>query len=210
MHEVSGMRWFAIIPPTTKTPGFQSIRKSSLPLLRTLATAALAILMLMGCKGAAELPPQGSTSSGLKEFLLKHEATFDPVRYDPDLARVGDAGSSSRLESRQVVLTALPETTSGFRVQVLFTQDIDQATQLRDTLDSILPDQWVYLVYDAPYYKVRVGNHEERTTATQLAKRLSSFGFKDAWVVPDNILLNIPPKPPAGEIEAIPRMEVQK
>jgi len=175
--------------------------------VRSLLATALAILLPGGCTSSGELPAQGRSPSTLKEFLLKHEATFDPLRYEPDIAWLKNASALGVLEIGTVAITALPETTAGFRVQILFTQDIDQATQLRDSLDSLFPDQWVYTVYDAPYYKVRVGNHDDRQTAAQIVKRLTSFGFKDAWIVPDNIFRNVPPKPPTGDIEAIPRLQ---
>jgi len=177
-------------------------------LLRALALAILVILVLGGCKSPGELRSQDRAGSQLKEFIRKHEATFDPVKYDPDPRLLVNAGNSSGLAIRAIALTALPETTSGFRVQVLLTQVIDQASELRDTLDALLPNDWVYVVYDAPYYKVRIGDFRDRSGATQMVKRLSSFGFKDAWIVPDNILMNIPSKPPDVEIEAVPRLEI--
>ncbi|MBI3363979.1 MAG: SPOR domain-containing protein [Ignavibacteriae bacterium] len=168
------------------------------------------ILILGGCKSADEHGSQRRSPSTLREFLLKHEATFNPVRYDSVLALHKDSETRGALNIRTVAMTALPETTSGFRAQILFTQDIDQANQLRDTLDSILPNEWVYIVYDAPYYKVRAGNYDDRTSAARMVKHLSSFGFKDAWIVPDKILKNIPSKPPVADIEAIPRLQAQQ
>ena len=91
---------------------------------------------------------------------------------------------------------AVPETLAGFRVQVLLTQEIDQATHMRDSLDLLFPDEWVYIVYETPLYKVRVGNYLERPMANKMSRDLIERGFKDSWVVQDLVIKNTPRKPP--------------
>ena len=187
-------------------PGLLSVPNNNVLLIRALFITTSLVLLFSGCRSQNELNKSENASSSLREFILKHEGSFNPERYDIGIKAFERTTNSNMFTARTVAVVATPETTSGYRVQVLFTQDIDQATQLRDTLDILLPLEWIYIVYDAPYYKIRIGNYDDRTSAMQVVKQLLSYGFKDAWVVPDRILINIPQKPPVGDIEAVPRL----
>ena len=160
--------------------------------------AGLTAYVLAGCKGTEEAGKQEIPKESLKEFIAKYEATFDPSQFKvpspltlSQFAQDSMAASLARADS-----SAPPETTAGFRVQILTTPNIDDAMQMRDTLSASLPTDWVYVVYDSPYYKVRVGNYADRPTANKAQKMLTSQGYKDAWVVPDQVIKNPPPKPP--------------
>ncbi len=185
--------------------GFRKIHSSG-PRPGVIAAAGVAILFLLiaaGCGGADNIYQTERKRSSIEEFLGQYESTFDPARYAPriDSIRRDVEQERATLESASVVSIAAPETIPGFRVQALFTGDIDQANHTKDTLTTLLPDDWVYLVYEAPYYRVRVGNYTERTAANQMVKKLVSLGYSDAWVVRDNIIKNPPPKIPDTFIE---------
>ncbi len=84
-------------------------------------------------------------------------------------------------------------TIPGFRVQLLSTQNILQAITAKTKADSLLQNYNVYIVYDSPYYKVRVGDFRARYEANQAVSYIADHGFPDAWPVPDNIYRR-PPK----------------
>jgi hypothetical protein len=168
--------------------------------LRSNASRILGLLLLLlagGCGGSKEAASPGAAGPSFKEFLAEGERSFQPSRYDPPIESLktenrifGDA-----LPKPDVAPPAVAETIAGFRVQVLLTQDIDQAAGVRLTIAGSLPEEWVYLVYDLPYYKVRVGNYADRESANQSVRRLVAMGYADAWVVPDKVLRNPPPPP---------------
>jgi hypothetical protein len=159
----------------------------------------IALLFIIGCAGAKRSSEEAEQREPTgRDFLLKYEPQFDPARYDPDLSVLQrrEEEAHSEIGSASVVTAAAPETISGFRIQVLLTQEIDEASSVRDSLNDLLPDDWVYVVYDSPYYKVRVGDYHERPEANALLKRLIGKGFRGAWIVPDNVIKNPPPKLP--------------
>jgi hypothetical protein len=160
-------------------------------------------LLLAGCKGSEETSENTATNTTRKDFLVKYEKTFDPSDYDVDVntVRAEEKKQHPELEGPSLLVTALPETIPGFRIQVFLTQDIDEANSIKDTVTAQLPDDWVYVIYDSPYYKVRVGNFPDRSSANLMVKKLVIGGYKDAWVVPDNVLKNPPPKLPDIQIE---------
>lgn len=171
--------------------GCPTLRSSLLPLV----LAALALLW--GCGSAERSAPRTSATPTLKEFLAESERSFRPADFDPPVETLKTENRAFTEAPTVPGLTApvAAETTAGFRVQVLLTQEIDRATATRDTLASEIPDEWVYLTFDLPYYKVRVGNYLDRESAGRCVQRLVSLGYADAWIVPDKVLRN-PPVPP--------------
>ncbi len=162
------------------------------------------ILIVAGCSGGKETETASVPKTmSLKEFLAGSEKDFTPSDYDADVPVVEKEAQRQHdsIEAALIATTAVPETIPGFRIQVMFTQEIEQANAARDDLSLQTGDQWVYVVYDAPYYKVRVGNFADRAEAGVMLKNLVSMGYKDAWIVPDNIIKNPPPKPPETFIE---------
>lgn len=151
-----------------------------------------------GCSGTEETERQEIPAETMKDFIARYEKTFDPSQLEVHINDQVIEEQSDSLSNRPGTpyVSVLPETTDGFRVQVITTQDIDQAIQLRDTLSAALPDDWVYVVYDAPSYKVRVGNFIERPAANKMVRILVEKGYVNAWVVPDLVLKNPPRKPP--------------
>jgi hypothetical protein len=152
-------------------------------------------ISLLGCSSSKE---EAKEKESLDEFLARYEKTFDPSKYKVPL-NLEEISSNKKVITSpfdSFYISSLPETLAGFRAQVMFTQDIDQAIQMRDSLNVILENDWVYIVFDSPYYKVRVGNFLDRPSANKMVRLLSEKGFKDAWVVPDIVINNVPPKSP--------------
>ena len=70
----------------------------------------------------------------------------------------------------------------GFRVQVFATQDRNKADQLQR--EFVLKfDEKVYIIFEAPNYKLRVGDFLDRENAERLRMRLVSSDFPSSWIV---------------------------
>jgi hypothetical protein len=151
------------------------------------------IIVLASCGAIKETEDEASRAK-LKEY----EASFRPSDYDQPLrdffpdANVGTAGDSGGISP---ISTPQPlELTQGYRVQVFATTSFDEATQMKATVEAQFPDEWFYLVYDAPTYKLRAGNFIERYEADRFAKLIAEKGYRDAWVVPERVYKNPPPR----------------
>jgi len=75
----------------------------------------------------------------------------------------------------------------GFRLQVLNTRSRDNAFKTKASLLENFPDEKVYVLYQSPYFKVRVGNFVNRNDAESFKKQLSLFYTQPAYVVNDLI-----------------------
>jgi hypothetical protein len=132
-----------------------------------------------------------------KERLSTFERSFKPSFYDTEVYLYGKNDSSKTYGKAIDQLTsAPPETLQGFRIQILATNNFDDANATRNTFSLTFPELWVYLVFEAPTYKIRIGDFLNRTEAKKLLDQFQSQGFKTAWIVPDRIIRNQPPKPP--------------
>ena len=144
-----------------------------------------------------------------KEKLSTFEKSFKPSEYDTDIELLHKKENQARTIVDVPVETftvAEPETVQGFRIQVLSSNNYDEAITLRNTLNVELPAQWVYMVYDAPTYKVRVGDYTNRADANLAVDGFIEKGYKGAWVVPDRVVKNPQPKPAApNDSTAIPK-----
>lgn len=135
-----------------------------------------------------------------KEKLSTFERSFKPSFYDNEvyLFKKSDTARVNGTLLDQPTL-APPETLQGFRVQLLSTNNYDDALALRNELNIHYPDLWIYTVYETPAYKIRAGDFINRSEAKAVADKLQQDGYTTAWIVPDRVIINQPPKPPLPE-----------
>ncbi|HBR87606.1 MAG TPA: hypothetical protein DEA65_07260 [Candidatus Marinimicrobia bacterium] len=72
--------------------------------------------------------------------------------------------------------------TDGFRVQVIASKSMTKADSLSTLLNATLTDS-VYVVYETPNYKVRVGDFIAREDADKMRQKLQNMGYLSAWVI---------------------------
>ena len=70
----------------------------------------------------------------------------------------------------------------GFRVQIFATQDRNKADQLQEEL-ALKFDEKIYIIFEAPNYKLRIGDFLDRDDAEILRMRLVSSNFPSSWIV---------------------------
>ncbi len=78
------------------------------------------------------------------------------------------------------------ESEDGFRVQIFESQSAAEAQSFYRESTVALTDS-VYLTFDAPFYKIRVGNCGTRGEAVTLQKALKNTGYKSTWIVRSRI-----------------------
>jgi len=78
---------------------------------------------------------------------------------------------------------------NGYRVQILSTDSFDEADNLKLDVHTRLQSTPVYVVFESPYYKVRVGDVVENNHAYDLSDKLKQLGYKTTLVVQDSVLV---------------------
>ena len=77
----------------------------------------------------------------------------------------------------------------GYRLMVLNTNSRELAYQTRGQLATRFPQHSLYLGYQAPYYKLKMGDFLEKSDAEALKKQLSGIIKQGIFIVPDAINL---------------------
>ena len=75
----------------------------------------------------------------------------------------------------------------GYRLQLLSTNNRNQAFKLKYDLLTNFPDQKAYVSYQAPYFKVKFGNFLHRDEAEKIRKQLTKSYPAGVFIVEDAI-----------------------
>jgi len=80
----------------------------------------------------------------------------------------------------------------GFRIQILSTRDVSLADSTRADFEDWAQERFAeyvpnsYIHYRQPYYRVRIGDFQDRDRAIELS-RLIQLRYPDAWIIHDRI-----------------------
>ena len=80
-------------------------------------------------------------------------------------------------------------TQDGFRLQVFETSSVEEANRSLRKFEKALDDS-VYMIFDAPLYKLRTGNFVTKKEAENEKLKLNREGYKDVWIVRSRIEQN--------------------
>ena len=86
------------------------------------------------------------------------------------------------------------ETSSGYRVQIFFGSNRQEAFKAQDKFINEYPEYRTYITYTEPNFKVQAGDFRTRLEAVKLQKELISL-FSSLFIIPTKIN---PPKPYAA------------
>lgn len=152
------------------------------------AAGLFILLLFFACAGGSKVKVSENRDQGspVKNSHLLDE-DFDPNSLQepasPINPRLKDKVKSQQIDlSRSKPAESIDEQAIGYRVQILQTQDAEEARTVQS--DAIVElDAEVYPIFDSPYYKVRVGDFLVRAEAEELLQRVIAKGYKSAWIV---------------------------
>lgn len=156
---------------------------------------ALLLVIVVGCT------PGVHRSSVDKDRRTGAEDRFDPLGFPGDDAvitgKYRDAGQAQRSESTETALEQIdlyynesdddytPEQDQAiviFRVQVFASKSFDEAQQFAGDIEGMFPEG-VFVEYQIPYYKVRVGEFFTPEEGEAFLDGVKRMGFRNAWLV---------------------------
>jgi septal ring-binding cell division protein DamX len=71
---------------------------------------------------------------------------------------------------------------SGYRIQLLATTSAAEADSFKMEISKLIRNE-IYIIFEAPNYKVRIGNFLHRNNAQRALDEIQAMGFQQAWVV---------------------------
>jgi hypothetical protein len=169
---------------------------SMMKIQRLLVGFVLITLLAAGCASRRFIQKEKSKEDEQKEELLplaQYEKSFNPVDYDQEIeitakSQTDDKQLQSPLEIPRDTMIVQEEAVQGFRIQVFSSSGVDEANLVKSLVQEKFIRDSVYVEYDAPVYKVRVGDFVNRYEASHRLPEFAEKGYRDAWVVPDRII----------------------
>lgn len=79
----------------------------------------------------------------------------------------------------------------GYRLLVINTNKRDEALAAKAQVYNHYPELNAYLIYQSPYFKVKVGNFKERKDAENYQKKLQPYFPKGVFIMNDIIELKL-------------------
>lgn len=94
----------------------------------------------------------------------------------------GEEYSLYEMEEKDTTTKTTTTSVPGYRVQIFASSTQEGADKIASEARFKFTER-VYVEYDAPYYKVRVGNYKNRADAEILREKARNMGYPDAWIV---------------------------
>jgi hypothetical protein len=149
----------------------------------------ITVVFFLACGGPVAKPGKDPYNR------LKAESKFDPLSGAQDKVvitgkhasrtqteKVGDA-DSLLLAQAQMAQTADSDTLANlFRVQIYISKSVDETEQYAASIKELFPEG-VFVEYQPPYYKVRVGEFRKAADGELFLEHVKQLGFENAWLV---------------------------
>jgi len=155
------------------------------------------IFLMFGCSGTQQLTQESNAPVEKQRGSGIINEYFDPlILEEDDLVIKKTISTESRSDNMEAVMSEptmtgeQPDQLAGFRVQICAVSEEEKARQIQREAILRFTEEEVYLIYDNPYYKVRVGDCLTRYDADRLQQYAVEKGFTDAWVVKTKIKPN--------------------
>ena len=79
----------------------------------------------------------------------------------------------------------------GYRLMIINTNKRDEAIAAKTKVYTFFPELKSYLLYQAPYFKLKVGNFKEKKEAEDYQKRLEKYFPKGVFIMNDTIEIKL-------------------
>ena len=105
-----------------------------------------------------------------------------------------DELAAKQSEINRRAQTLLPKWVHGWRIQAANTQNRDEANAMKSDMLRRFPEHKSYLLYQAPNFRVRVGDFPTQKDAFKIRKQIAAlYPGKGIYIVPD--MIEIAPLP---------------
>ena len=129
-------------------------------------------------------------------FDLLEDKEIIPARFpvNGELTRSGNliisedvsGGNQTGSPLDNVINTIDTASSQAFKIQFLTSKVYSDVRRAKLVAEEIF-DRLVYLDYEVPYYKLRVGSFADRDQAEDYLQQVRMAGYNDAWVVVTNV-----------------------
>ena len=108
----------------------------------------------------------------------------DSIPYTPKV--LDKVFGTSQLKILDSLKNIQVSTREGFRLQIFESSSADEANRVLKKFNKSFSDS-LYMIFEAPLYKIRYGNYITKQQAEDVKKDLRNKGYKNIWVVKSRI-----------------------
>ena len=123
-------------------------------------------------------------------YSAQDKIDFNPNKLkDPEFnwpVIINVINSEGQENDKQIITDSTLIIVEGYRIQLLATQDRFNAEKFKSELEEIYENK-IYIIFEAPNYKVRIGDFIDRKSAEEMRKKLFNKGFATAWIIRSKI-----------------------
>lgn len=156
-------------------------------------TFLLLAIFLFSCSSSRK-----TTKETSDENKPKYDESFDPLKLnDEDInfkeeEKTSEKDGNTETKNPGELSEKENQLVDGFRVQLFATKDIESATVAKKEAEfAFVEDGYnVYVEFDSPYYKVRIGDFTDREKATAFREIAREKGYPSPWVVKTKVWSN--------------------
>lgn len=105
------------------------------------------------------------------------------VNKDPRL----DLLISKQIEINEVTTRDSRRNGPGFRILVISSNNRNKVTEAKTKMYRKFPELKAYMMYQAPFFRLKVGNFKERIEAEEYLTEVQRLFDSSVYIVPDNI-----------------------
>ena len=117
-------------------------------------------------------------------FLFDMSKVRDKVPKTPMV--IDNVFGKSQLSILDSVMNSINSTVDGYRIQLFQSSQVSEANTILRKYDKVLSDS-LYIVFDAPLYKIRYGDFINKEKAENAKVLLKKKGIKKMWIVKSRI-----------------------
>jgi hypothetical protein len=154
-------------------------------------------LFIASCTGAKKTGTADNMETEKKASI--YDESFDPLTLNDDDITISEKIKESKAPKKSVEIEEVPQEeqtvetkeVDGWRVQILATGNIEKATLLhQEALDQFeLSEIKAYLIFEAPLYKVRIGDAIDQNTAQTIRDLARDYGYSGAFIVRSKVVV---------------------
>lgn len=167
--------------------------------------AALFFLLIYICNTTFAQISSSTGSSFAADTTFRRAPVIDSSYFNKDIfeliAKQALNGSIVKIKQSQDIVTSMQnhianssqKKINGYRIRIFFDNKQDarvKSESIRQSFSSNYPGVGVYWTYDAPYFKITVGDLRSKSDAMKMLKMLQA-NYPSAFIVREHI--NFPP-----------------
>jgi hypothetical protein len=141
-------------------------------------------MFLFSCAGTREPIKE----EPIKEVMPQYDESFDPLSLNDDDIIIASTVKTLPAQDKppeKIDGPKLQREATGYRVQILATKNIETASLFEQEASERFDPMGhhTYLVFEAPLYKIRLGDCQDRSEAEKLRETAVGYGYRESFIV---------------------------